>query len=233
MIKLGIDKVKFMLGDKKVKYIYRGSTKVYSSGSIVSYYDGNTLLGTEEIEEGLDVLHPDIDTSKANYTLIGWGTSTDLSSMVLTMNATGEPITLYALYMPNELTVAIGALTNNAGWTTYGVSVQNSRYVSGALGCTAQRSGYIAGGGSVSASATFSIDLGLYGLATIVWDCATGNGDVQWFTFDGVNLERGTKQVTVSGSHSMSTGGSTPSNSWTSTSIGITRITLSNPTPWE
>lgn len=232
MIKLGTDKFKLMLGDKKVKYVYQGASKEYSSGSIVSYYDENTLLGTEEVEEGLDVLHPDIDTSKTGYTLVGWGTSTDLSSMVRTMTATGDDITLYALYLPNSLLVATGSVTNSAGHTSYSGDSLSAAYISGALGCTAERAGYIAGAGSCSASAIFTVKLGMYKKATISWNVATGMGDNQWFSVDGIDTSSGSKVVTVDGSHTLQTGGSTPGNSWNSCTIGITNITLSEPKEW-
>lgn len=80
--------------------------KVWSGASEVSYYDGNTLLGTVEVDEGEDVLHPSINTTKSGYTLYGWATTKGSETRVTSLLATGDPMTLYAIYLPNSITVA-------------------------------------------------------------------------------------------------------------------------------
>ena len=62
------------IGDTKLRKSFCGDTKIWSGASIVNYYSGNELLGTREIDEGLNVLNPSIIPSKAGYTFLGWNT---------------------------------------------------------------------------------------------------------------------------------------------------------------
>lgn len=237
MVKQGTSKVKFMLGTSKIKAFMLGTEKVWSSGSVVSYYDGDTLLGTEEFEEGLDVLHPSIDTSKEGYTLYGWGTTTDIESKVGYLVATGEPITLYALYLPNSLTVALASLGSSQGWVRYTLTLLNSQYVSGGIQATA--SGYNTWGGGddqpKESGTSFNLDLGLYGSATITVQFTTANGRNFSSKFDGASVASGeTKTVTVSasGNHTLWAKGYAWYQSWCSCVIAVTSIVLTNPQAW-
>ena len=235
MINRGTSKVsKIFRGTNKVKYIYRGTTKVWSGASVVSYYDGNTLIGTEEIDEGLDVLHPSFSTAKEGYTLYGWSDSPNSDVIIPYRTATGDAMNLYAIYLPNTLLVASGTVVQGL-WTSYSQGIKNDKYISGGLGCTADRAGYYAGGGGVSASTSFNLALGAYRKATIAWGVAEGQGSFHAFYVDGVNVgySAGSKQVTSGGTHTLATEGNTPNDSWTSTTIGITSITLSEPIAWE
>ncbi len=116
---------KIYLGSTKIKKIYKGTDQVYSSGSLVSYYNGSTLLGTREFEEGESVLSPTgISPTKSGYTFKGWA-YTDGSSFdnrITSLVANGDPITLYAVFIPSSLVVF--ATTHNSS-----PSINNSRYV--------------------------------------------------------------------------------------------------------
>lgn len=207
--------------------------KVWSGASEVSYYDGNTLLGTEEVDEGEDVLHPAINTAKSGYTLYGWATTKGSETHVTSLVATGEPMALYAIYLPNSLVVASGSIVQGL-WTSYRQGIKNAKHISGGLGCSADRAGYAVGGGWANASTSFNLTLGVYRNATIAWGIAEGNGEFHAFYVDGANVgySAGSKQVTTDGAHALATEGNTSNDSWTSTTIGITNITLSNPIAW-
>lgn len=207
--------------------------KVWSGASEVSYYDGDTLLGTEEVDEGEDVLHPSINTAKSGYTLYGWATTKGSETRVTSLLATGEPMTVYAIYLPNNLVVASGSVVGGL-WTSYSQGIKNAKYISGGLGCTADRAGYYIGGGWANASTSFNLTLGVYRNATIAWGVAEGQGSFHAFYVDGANVgySAGSKQVTSDGTHTLATEGNTSNDSWTSTTIGITNITLSNPIAW-
>lgn len=106
---------------RKAWYFKNGEFhQVWSGASEVSYYDGNTLLGIEEVDEGEDVLHPSLSTAKENYTLVGWKQAV-YGDKVLELNATGEPMVLYAMYLPNTYN-AVGDST----YVTGGTSTSNS-----------------------------------------------------------------------------------------------------------
>ena len=235
MINRGTSKVsKIFKGTTKVKYIYRGTTKGWSGASLVSYYDGETLIGTEEVDEGLDVLHPSFSTAKEGYTLYGWSDSPNSDEIIPYRTATGDSMSLYAIYLPNTLLVASGTVVQGS-WTSYSQGIKNDKYISGGLGCTADRAGYYVGGGWANASTSFNLTLGAYRNATIVWGVAEGNGEFHAFYVDGANVgySAGSKQVTSGGTHTLATEGNTQNDSWTSTTIGITSITLSDPIAWE
>lgn len=235
MIKQGTNKVKFMKGTSKVKALMLGTQKVWSSGSVVSYYDGDTLLGTEEVEEGLDVLHPSISTAKTGYTLYGWGLSNSIDAKIGQLVATGEPMKLYALYLPNALTVAQGRFTSESMWADYVVDILNADYVTGHINASAQ--GYNSWGGGQSQpkedTQTFTIDLGLYGKATISGRFVVARGDGAQARFDNTSVSSSfSKNVTASGSHTLWAFAYAPSGLWASAILGVTSIVLSEPTAW-
>ena len=112
---------------------------VWSGASVVHYYDNTTLLGTEEVDEGEDVLHPSIDTTKSNYTLVGWSTEpNDLNKQVTSLVATGEEMNLYALYLPNTRVISNVCplstyVTWNEKWAYGSFNVDMSKYQSGTI----------------------------------------------------------------------------------------------------
>lgn len=112
-LRIGRKKPKLNIGSKKVKAIYLGGGKVYSSGNICVYnVDG--VLYTQEYEDGEDVLHPTAFTvpAKTGYTLYGWSlTSGGEALTALTMG--DDPITLYAVWVALPFTLTL----DGSGWT--------------------------------------------------------------------------------------------------------------------
>lgn len=236
MIKLGTSKVKFYLGDKKVKSIYQGPTKVWSGASLVSYYDGATLMGTEEVEEGEDVLHPSFSTAKSGYTLYGWRLSSGDNSRIESLTATGEPMTLYAFYLPNSMTIASGYISGNS----FVQSVWNTEYLSGQSGLATY-----ATWNNRTVYGSFSLNKGKYGTASVtVSDYfenkgtgALGVGEARFDgTVIGTPIEGGSghsKTFTVNaGSHSLSLYVISYGDYTQSGVMGVTNITLTNPQAW-
>ena len=131
---------------RKAAYFKNGQFhKVWSGASIVSYYDGETLLGTEEVDEGSDVLHPNISTAKENYTLCGWSISAEYLTKVEQLAATGEPMALYAIYLPNSLSV-----------------LGNSRYVTGSTSTSNSATPAYQGGWDLGSSTSFVLNMHEY-----------------------------------------------------------------------
>lgn len=99
----GNTKSKLYLGNKKVKKVYRGASKVYSSGSTVTYTVDSGTSHTVEYDEGASVLSPTTFTpSKSGWTFVGWREDTTANSSVLTSKTMGDtPITLYAVFTQN------------------------------------------------------------------------------------------------------------------------------------
>ena len=208
--------------------------KVWSGASEVSYYDGNTLLGIEEVDEGEDVLHPSIDTTKSGYTLYGWTTVKGSDERVTSLLATGEPMTVYAIYLPNTLTVFSG---DRIG-TKFDFSIKNTKYVNGGFIAVAARAAYIIGAGPSDGSASFSITLNAYQQASVT---GRGNAGGYGITSDEHAYYDGTDYVdanfnrthTVSGEHLLSAHGHADNNqALLDVAIWIKNITLSNPIAW-
>lgn len=102
---------KVFMGNTKIKKIFYGTDLVFSGGTAVSYYKGNTLLGTEEVDEGETALSPSSAiTSKLNpgtdNFFAGWSL-TDGGEVVKTLNGNDdiETINLYAVIIPKVLTI--------------------------------------------------------------------------------------------------------------------------------
>ena len=226
MIKLGTSKVKFYLGDKKVKLIYQGSIKVWSGASVVSYYDGATLMGTEEVEEGEDVLHPSFNTAKSGYTLYGWSTTSGSETRKESLAATGEPMILYAIYIVNSLTVV------SAG------NILQPQYVSG--NCKIDQ--YIRWSNN-NWGAGFSLDKKKYQSGSIVANAnfpnaGTGNLEVGRASLDGVQFisaeggSSGSRNIAANnGSHSLSLFLISYGDYLQTGNVFVT-ITLTNPIAW-
>lgn len=125
----GNDLIKHVaLGNTAIKKIALGNDIVWSGASLVSYYDGATLLGTEEVDEGEDVLRPSaIVPTKTNYTHVGWSTSNG-GERVTTLVATGEPMNLYAVFVPNTLVIASYDIQKSTDTGGYHCNVINSSY---------------------------------------------------------------------------------------------------------
>ena len=222
----------------KEAYVFKDGEfqKVWSGASEVSYYDGDTLLGTEEVDEGEDVLHPSINTAKSGYTLYGWATSKTATERVESLNATGEPMRVYAIYTPNSILVA-----KSRRYTADSVKVDvwNTDYMSG--------SAYVnvtTYGGPDTAYTTFTINLGRYQNSSVkIWayrysidDQGYGHDDPNSnITVDGVSKRTGDVLTNTSGTHTM---GALAWTNWGNgerfvrMNGGLAEVILSNPIAW-
>lgn len=229
----------FSTGLTKVKagymYVSGAWNKVWSFGSEVSYYDGDTLIGKEDVDEGHSVLHPSLTIpQKENYTFVGWANTSD-GEPLDELLATGDPMNVYAIYLPNTLTVFSGDRVNG----TYTISVKDTKYVNGGFIAVAARAAYIAGTGPADGSASFSITLNGYQQASVSGRSGSyGNyGDTTDMHgyYDGTEYTDSNFNRThnVNGSHSLQAHGSVNNHqSNLDIAIWIKTITLSNPTPW-
>lgn len=149
----GLSKIRkglFSTGLTKIKagYMYESGewNKVWSFGSEVSYYDDDTLIGKEDVDEGHDVLHPSLTMpAKENYTFCGWALENGTYDNVTELVATGQPMTLYAMYLPNSINV-----------------VSNSRYVSGSTSTSASATPAYQGGTDLDSSTSFTLNMREY-----------------------------------------------------------------------
>ena len=210
-LQFGNAKPKLMYGNSKVKLMY-GSTKLYSSGSAVSYYDGATLIGTLDVDEGLDVLHPDLPLSKDGYTLVGWKYNDE---RVETLAANGESMAVYAIYLPNTLVVAKGVV----GTGSYTQQIYDANYISGSIGNSDRVSwgnGYV--------SATFTVNAGLY--QTVSGTTSVNGGG------HGFHIYEVTPDVTKSGTYTVSSYFDSAGEGTYYCAVGVNQITLSNPRAW-
>lgn len=221
---------------RKAWYYKNGEFKqVWSGASEVSYYDGDTLLGVEEVDEGESVLHPDIDTSKTGYTLVAWKDAKygdELDELL----ATGEPMRVYAMYLPNSILVAKSYRYNT---DTVKVDVWNSDYMSGSAYVQA-----VSYGASITNNASFAINLGKYQNSSVkIWSYwymvdadGYGHDDPNSpISVDGVSRRTGDILTNISGSHTMSAH-AFPNwgngERFVRMNGGLAEVTLSNPTPW-
>lgn len=99
-IKSGDNKIKLMSGDLKVKRVYAGDVKIYSSGNTVTYHVDSGVVYQEEVDEGASCLSPKTFTpSKSGWTFTGWRQDKAANGSVLSSFVMGdEPVTLYAVF---------------------------------------------------------------------------------------------------------------------------------------
>lgn len=224
-------------GSTKVKKIYFGSTKVWSSGSEVTYFseDGSTVLGTADVDEGEDVLHPTMVTpTKANHTFVGWvgyGGTERFETKV----ANGEPMSLYALFVPNSLQILNASLIVESGDVDpkYTLVSYNNNYIDEVK--YAESSSWYNYEYSNSDTKTMHVKIGLYQLMTVqgraLKNHNEGGGSINNVTSSGntVTLTFGADADIVMycwNRHEWR-------ESWSHTITGCTNITLSNPDAWE
>lgn len=219
---------KFTFDEQKVKKWYHNGVKVWSGATVVSYYDGLTLIGRLEVDEGADVLHPPIAVVKSGYTHVGW---TYNGSRVSSLTAQGETMTITAVFVPNSITVASGTFKDwkYAGgsvhhYPDYSLTVWNSQYISGSAIASATSEtwnrpqyGY----------AYFTLNLGDYTKASGSFGVSSSQGGGSG-TIDGSSSM---SQSLSGGSHTM-TAKANKSDDYTSCAVFITGIVLSNPRPW-
>ena len=93
---------------EKVKKWYNNGVVVFSAGAEVTYIvDG--VSHVEEVEDGQSCLSPTsfATPTKSNYTFLGWNTDQKATTALTECTMNGEPITLYAIWMANTISVPI------------------------------------------------------------------------------------------------------------------------------
>ena len=251
----GVDKIKHISfyhnGEmKKIKRVWQYHNGVYrqvwTGASTVSYYDGNTLIGTEEIDEGNDALRPQhIDTTKAGYTLYGWKAHPNDTSRLEQLIADGEPISLYAYYVPNTLSVLSASFGNwyhdSGGWHIDYTRSVNNNYLSGVTDV-----GVDSSWNQRDASVGFYLALNEYQNATVVVlakYCPADSGGLSagYASFDGNTWSSWNPAGTNSsntysnvrtGNHSLYVRSISYDAYWQTNVVGVTSIVLSNPIAW-
>lgn len=106
-------KTKLYMGNQNVTSVFRGAAKTYPSGNVVTYVvDGVERKENRDIGESCLSPESFAVPDKEGHFFSGWSEEPD--GDILESKVMGEePITLYAVYLPNELVVD---LTNPAGY---------------------------------------------------------------------------------------------------------------------
>lgn len=231
---------------KKIRnaYLYKDGIyqRVWTGASIVTYYDGENIMGVEDVDEGADALHPPFSTAKEGYTLYGWKLAPNDKSRVEQKLGTGEPFSLYAYYVPNTLTVLTGSLSD---WYYYH-NINYSRtinpdYISGTTFLKLSREW-----SSEERNVSFYLALNEYQNADVSLQAKympndTGNLSVGNAKFDGQQWSSWNTSGTVNGHTFTGVKGGNHSvylyvisyNYYDQVNaVGVTNITLKNPIAW-
>lgn len=156
-----VSKLKFFNGSDKVKYIYAGTTKVYSAGAPITYIsNGKTVC--VEVDEGKDAIGVVTPEAKEGWSFVGWKKDTAASeeNIVSSYIVTDKPCTLNAVYRKTV------SLTLNGG-----------------TGADSKIAYYNAGGIGTYKYPTFQIEQSaLSGWNKIGWSEGTGATDPIIFT---------------------------------------------------
>lgn len=233
----GLTKIKkglFSTGLTKIKagYMYESGewNKVWSFGSEVSYYDDDTLIGKEDVDEGRDVLHPSLTMpTKENYTFCGWTLENGTYDKVTELVATGQPMTLYAMYLPNSINV-----------------VSNSRYVSGSTSTSASATPAYQGGTDLGSSTSFTLNMREYQNNVVTVHQSNiysehEDNDQPWGygQLDGSDVAKNSSRTftnIANGTHTLRTIGHTANESEArntqTLSCYVSSLILSNPLEW-
>lgn len=214
-----------------VKKWTHDGVQVFSSGSTVSYYNGSTLIGTKDFEEGTDVLRPGYSPTKSGYTFYGWS-KTNGGSRVTSLKADGNPITLYAVFIVNSITV-LTASTKSGTNPNYEITNYNSKYVPNPT--YAYASGWYQYTYSSEDTKTMTVYIGEYGKMTVeARGESYGNSTVGDFEGESCLGKTITKTYYTSKTFTMYAKGShSDSGSWHVAFAGCTSIVLSNPPKWQ
>lgn len=172
--------------------------------------------------------------NKTGYTHVGW-TGYGGTERFETKVATGEPMSLYALWLPNNLVVLTGSIIDRGG---YGCNWQeltrNAKYVSGSSYAFA--TGWYEYNLSNSDTAYLTVNLGEYHLATIIYDSGWyAWGGSSYTSIDDITIGQDatqTKTYSANKTIKLYASGSHDRQQHHSVVVGASRVTLSNPTKW-
>lgn len=115
----GNDKIKKgYTGSTKLKRGYTGSTKVWSGASLVTYIYAN-LSTQEEVDEGDNCATKTVTISDATF--LGWTDTRGATTPVDEILATGDPMTLYAIYKYDDTVLSTDVGTD--GDTTWSMTI--------------------------------------------------------------------------------------------------------------
>lgn len=203
------------------KWINDGIT-ILKSGCVVSYYNGTSLIGSREYDEGTDVLRPGFSPTKSGYTFVGWS-KTKNGTRVTSLTASGESMTLYAVFAINSLNVASGHLENGPTWIIDSI---DSAYVTGDLIHVNESYGE-----SSEKTTYFTVTKGIYSTAKITFGGASAD-NVLTFRMDGVDRVADTAYTISAGRHSIYSH-VFPNDHYERKLIGVKSLILSNPTKWQ
>lgn len=159
----------------------------------VNYYDGTTLMGSEEVNANEHPTAAGIETAKAHYIFEGWAesataTASDVIDLATITSDVAATFTLYAVYTAipcvSEGTVFSMSITDPEGTeynenNTFGVEI-GATYVGGKAysgsKSTTKRIGYIDANGEYAFANNGDVTI------KIAMDCALQEGDVIVFT---------------------------------------------------
>lgn len=176
--------------------------------------------------------------NKTGYTHVGW-TGYGGTERFETKVATGEPMALYALWLPNSLVVlsaTIGNWTSDSAYWHYQYNRQvfNTKYVSG----TTDNTVMVHWSGQSSTATNFTIKKGLYGTAMATFNLSHAPQDVgaldwgQGYVDDASVAKGNSTRELSNGVHTMRCFAQAYGDYRERVVICITNITLTNPTKW-
>lgn len=180
--------------------------------------------------------------NKTGYTHVGW-TGYGGTERFETKVATGEPMSLYALFVPNSIVVYISDVTylhynSYRNWEyTYSIQTKNANYISGTLMATCQCNEW----NSARSESSFNLNKKYYNTATAIFNAQHGYLDVGYLDWGGgiVDSEafstrfKGDKTLLLdNGSHTITAVVQSFDDYKDRTLVFAKRITLSNPTKW-
>lgn len=158
-IKLGNDKIKIMSSDNKVKRVYAGNVKIYSSGNVVTYKVDANISYTEEVDSDASCLSPKtFNPTKSGWEFLGWREDATANGTVLSSKIMADsPVTLYAVFRQTIKVIYYNNSTSPSGTLGYRY-YNNGAVVNPSFTLTqASRSGWTARGWSTGTAGNSSI----------------------------------------------------------------------------
>lgn len=170
-------KIKLYSDKGKIKRVYSGNERIYSSGNIVTYHVDAEHIYTEEVDGGASCLSPKTFTPVKNgWTFIGWSLK-DGGEILPALSMGENPVSLYASWIANETDVL-----HNSDYVSYsGDMVGTGAGETPGIHKMAQvNSPYIGNQATKEGTGYLSIKLGPYKKATVVLHPRTENTTV-WY----------------------------------------------------